>query len=90
MCMDIWKLGIYKKREENEKEKRQVKKKHLRHPLNSIRRNISMQIEYFKWKLNFDIVRGLKLVFAKGPTTINEPENEKKISFILHIILNFF
>ena len=49
-----------------------------------------MQIEYFKWKLNFDIVRGLKLVFAKGPTTINEPENEKKISFILHIILNFF
>ena len=36
-----------------------------------------MQIEYFKWKLNFDIVRGLKLVFAKGPTTINEPENEK-------------
>ena len=45
--MDIWKLGIYKKEGENEKETKQVKKKHLRHPLNSIRRNILMQIEYF-------------------------------------------
>ena len=46
LCMDIWKLGIYKK-EENEKAKRQEKKDYLRHPLNSIRRFISMQIEYF-------------------------------------------
>ena len=50
MCMDVWKLGIYKKEGGNEKETKQVKKKHLRHPLNSIRRNISMQIEYY-WDL---------------------------------------